>query len=798
MKKLLTAIVLILLLSLPLFSAVADATQTVYLPDQEITVRVYGNAGVQRTPNTIIRSFTSDQNVAWAYASGIISGDKTGTTTALLKEYDAEEDILYITNVKVTVLPRDTSIDYERDQSANSTAVQHYTNLNGHIFPVGMKYSFAISFSKDGQALPVTYTSSNPEVAAIDSSGMVTMKAAGTSTLTAYCKELQTGQTLFITVYSANTGGNMYGYYEPEDPGATTKVYAKPDKSSKVLYTLHSNRYGSNNVIIDGEEINLIMHTLEKGPEWSKVTCQLGTGYVLTGDLSFASNMVYDAPALEENATFSDQSDESFRTYTVGGTVYATDRECDMYVKPDKASSKLLTVPVNDTMTVLEETGSWIKVKYNGKTGYVTLFSVSAKPVEDEPLRQLSLPTTMYTTIKLPLFSQPGARGRIADYAQNTAVLATAQHDETWILVEVNGETGYMHQKYLSAIKPETVAPPPEEETPLVFTTMVVQTGNSGKLYMRNNPSTKGKVIGKYANGTQIKVINIDSGWATVFMNNQTGYMMAKFLQPLASQPYQHPEEQQPAVDVPAVTAIKTIQTGNENKLNLRSAPRSSASVLTRFPNGTQVEILNALDSTWDHVRVNGQTGYMMDRYLTSSVAFAPEQTEQPQPPEQTIQSESPAATTGQTMYVSTGNDGKLNLRSKMDARSISIERYPNGTQVTVLETSGSWAKVKVNGRTGYMMVKFLSATASAAPQQPAPVPEVQNPSTSASACGAKTVQTGNDGKLNLRNKPGSGAKILGQYPNGTQVEIIDAMNSTWDLVRVDGQTGYMMDRFLN
>lgn len=52
-------------------------------------------------------------------------------------------------------------------------------------------------------------------------------------------------------------------------------------------------------------------------------------------------------------------------------------------------------------------------------------------------------------------------------------------------------------------------------------------------------------------------------------------------------------------------------------------------------------------------------------------------------------------------------------------------------------------------------------------------------------------------GALNLRQTPSLSAKVLGQFPTGTLVEIVEA-GEEWHKVEVDGQAGYMMAKFLN
>ena len=52
-------------------------------------------------------------------------------------------------------------------------------------------------------------------------------------------------------------------------------------------------------------------------------------------------------------------------------------------------------------------------------------------------------------------------------------------------------------------------------------------------------------------------------------------------------------------------------------------------------------------------------------------------------------------------------------------------------------------------------------------------------------------------GKLNLRETPSLSAKVLGQFPTGTLVEIVES-GDEWHKVEVNGKAGYMMAQFLN
>ncbi|MBQ8201629.1 MAG: SH3 domain-containing protein [Clostridia bacterium] len=69
----------------------------------------------------------------------------------------------------------------------------------------------------------------------------------------------------------------------------------------------------------------------------------------------------------------------------------------------------------------------------------------------------------------------------------------------------------------------------------------------------------------------------------------------------------------------------------------------------------------------------------------------------------------------------------------------------------------------------------------------------------STTAAMAKTADSAlvQGGALNLRETASLSAKVLGQFPTGTLVEIVEH-GETWHKVEVGGKSGYMMAKFLN
>lgn len=189
--------------------------------------------------------------------------------------------------------------------------------------------------------------------------------------------------------------------------------------------------------------------------------------------------------------------------------------------------------------------------------------------------------------------------------------------------------------------------------------------------------------------------------------------------------------------------------------LNLRQEANTDSEILGKYGWGTEVEVLG-YDGSWAFVQVGGQKGYMYTQYLGAE------------------------GSTSYTRYVNTNTRG-LNLRSTPDGDILGS--YPRGTAVTVLSAKDGWSKVEVGGKTGYMASLWLSKS--------------KPHSGSSSAIGTAVVSNPQENQvLFLRSEPSTASKALGYYRNGKSITLLKKLDG-WYKVSVDGQTGYMMAKYL-
>ena len=265
-----------------------------------------------------------------------------------------------------------------------------------------------------------------------------------------------------------------------------------------------------------------------------------------------------------------------------------------------------------------------------------------------------------------------------------------------------------------------------------------------GTLNLREGATTESAVIGKYGWGTEVNVLGVSGDWSYVEVGGQNGYMFSKYLG---------------GEGETNVTAyVKT----NTRGLNLRKSPNGE--IITSFPRGTKVTIL-ATDGAWSKVSVDGQSGYMLSQWLSSAK------------PSSGSSSGSVSGSIGSAVVANPKDTQVLFLRSEPSVSSESLGYYRNGKHVTLLEKLDGWYKVSVDGKTGYMMAKFLNVNVSVS--------------------GTATVYNPNGNSyVNFREGASLNAGVIKTIPVGTKITVLEK-TTDWTKTEIDGVTGYISTWFL-
>ena len=172
----------------------------------------------------------------------------------------------------------------------------------------------------------------------------------------------------------------------------------------------------------------------------------------------------------------------------------------------------------------ISTSGSWLKVKYNGVTGYVHGDYVTKGTTDNS-----TTGTTKYVSASVGLNVRSGAGtsysklGKL-EYKEKVTVLSTSNG---WSKINYNGKTGYVDSSYLKSTVPGSTNDNTNNET--TGTTKYVNT-TSG-LNVRSGAGTSYSKLGKLEYKEKVTVLSTSNGWSKINYDGKTGYVDSSYLQ---------------------------------------------------------------------------------------------------------------------------------------------------------------------------------------------------------------------------------------------------------------------------
>lgn len=554
-----------------------------------------------------------------------------------------------------------------------------------------------------------------------------------------------------------------------------------------------------------------VLTVFSQSGSWARVQYNATVAYANTGYLSAVTS------TYPSNAVSSGSATATVGTSDGSGSV-------NLRASASTGAQVLAQIPSGTQVTVSSDDGSWCVVSYQGMTGYVmsAYISYTGDSLEpgaggeqdgtggtgDEsgdqadgsgtqdgtqtPAVRTAIVTTEYGSLNMR--AQASAGSQILTTIPRGALVEVTQEGATWCGVRYNGISGYSMTCFLTFTDGGSAPPSvPEGGTTAVVTTQ------SGSLNLREQARSGSAILTRIPQYATIAVHERGAEWCHVTYNGVTGYVMTVFLtfqdEPMPDLPDDseqggetgdEPDANDP--NEPIVTpepggdnALYAVVTTVSGSLNLRRDALPGSPVLARIPKGTTIRIDEKL-SAWSRTSYGGQTGYVMNTYLT-------------------FHQGKPEITTGATAVVTTAS-GSLNLRTEPSLSGGVIARIPQYATINVQQRGDSWCYVVYNDTIGYVMTSYLTFDGDSVqpPSDGASEPDSGDNSTNTGSDGAGGTMTAyvqtESGSLNLREQPGSAYRVLRTIPRGTAVTVL-SYGDPWCQVIYGGVEGYVMTSFL-
>ena len=198
-------------------------------------------------------------------------------------------------------------------------------------------------------------------------------------------------------------------------------------------------------------------------------------------------------------------------------STYTTTANLNLRLSAATWSPILLTIPSGASVKYVSTYGSWYKVSYGGKTGYV-----ASQYVKVSSASTITPSSASYykTTVNLNMRLTAASWSTVLMTIPNGATVKYVSRYGSWYKVSYNGKTGYVASQYLSA----TGAPTTTTSTTSYQTTV--------NLNMRLTAASWSTVLMTIPNGSTVKYVSKYGSWYKVSYGGKTGYVASQYLKP--------------------------------------------------------------------------------------------------------------------------------------------------------------------------------------------------------------------------------------------------------------------------
>lgn len=191
--------------------------------------------------------------------------------------------------------------------------------------------------------------------------------------------------------------------------------------------------------------------------------------------------------------------------------------------EPDTKSAIITSVKNGDTVTVLQKSAEWCRVKVNDQEGFMsTKFLAFAKqPVTSTG--KVAVVNNPRDTQVLNLRATASLDAKVLDYYHNGVKVTILKAGDTWHKVQVeDGKIGYMMAKFLKMTN-DTAAMQP-------FQAKVINVNGGSYVNFRKAGSLSASIIDRIDVGTSVTVIEHGTDWCKVVIDGVEGFMSTWFL----------------------------------------------------------------------------------------------------------------------------------------------------------------------------------------------------------------------------------------------------------------------------
>ncbi|GAA0739549.1 SH3 domain-containing protein [Clostridium oceanicum] len=460
---------------------------------------------------------------------------------------------------------------------------------------------------------------------------------------------------------------------------------------------------------------------------------------------------------------------------------------------PSLSSSVIGSLSNNDSVSIINESNGWAKIKHGSGIGYIStkyLSSSTSNNSSNSNSNNSNNNVTVKRTAKVHLSSNSSllnvrssssTSSSVIGSLRNNASVSVISESNGWAKIKHGSGVGYISTKYLSSSTSNNSSNSNSNNSnnnvTVKRTAKVHLNSNSSLLNVRSSSSTSSSVIGSLRNNASVSVISESNGWAKIKHGSGVGYVSTKYLSSSTS----NNSSSSNSKNNNSVTAKRTAKvrlSSNSSSLNVRSSSSTSSSVIGSLRNNASVSVISESNG-WAKIKHGSGVGYVSTKYLSSSSS----------------NNSNNSSTKNNTSLKSgnvklSSNSSTLNVRSSANTSSKVIGSLKNGSNITIIGQAGGWYKIKYGSSTAFVSSQYVSLGSTSSHSIP------KNNTTSLSSTG-RVILSSTSSYLNVRSSASTSSKVLGSLKHGSNVNIT-GKSGDWYKIKYGSSTGYIYNKYVS
>ncbi|SFJ17657.1 N-acetylmuramoyl-L-alanine amidase [Halobacillus dabanensis] len=267
---------------------------------------------------------------------------------------------------------------------------------------------------------------------------------------------------------------------------------------------------------------------------------------------------------------------------------------------PGTTYDRIGKVNTNETYTILEEKGDWLKIQRNSTDGWVAKWLTKVK--KDRNV----VSSSHYSKYDyLRIRSAPGLDGKVRGYLMKDDQVKSQERKGRWLRIEKGKVKGWVHGDYLSKN---------ESQSPILENKEEKKTSAQGKikvgtsvLNVRSQNSTKGEIINQVRKGQIYDYIAKKGSWYEINLGQGKYGWIAGWL-------VNEVENNQSSSSTPSDSHNKNKQETYVsliyNSTNLRNGPSTNHKILGRGHKGDRFDVIDK-QGQWYKISYKDKEAYL-------------------------------------------------------------------------------------------------------------------------------------------------------------------------------------------